>query len=97
MNDPFEEDDDYEDFPAEDNTPGSKRTQDAPWSLMIQDVMATAMWRIMNDANDQGLFMEMMSTWDTNKIKRYQDSVVSVYAYLGFPEIDYELINQEIN
>lgn len=96
MNEPFGDDfDNFEEFVEP--VPGENRQQEAPWPILFQDAVATAMWRVMNDADEQGLLIEMFNSWDRDKIRQYQQGVTGTYARLGFPEIDYALLDQEIN
>jgi hypothetical protein len=93
MFNPDDFDDDMFGPPQPEPLPGDDRKQDAPWPVLFQDAMATSMWRIMNDAEAQGLLMDMFTNWDREKMKVYGDTVNSTYQMLGAQPIDYTLLD----
>lgn len=70
-----------------------ERKPATPFSLITQDTLATHMYRVIEDAEAQGFFMDMFSNWSRNDVKTFESGVMAAHLSIGNPVIDYQLID----
>jgi hypothetical protein len=82
-------DDDSDELPP----PGEDRSSMGAVPPLLQDLLVTGAHRILDELDRQGLLMEYLTQWDTQKQARYSFLVTKTYSELGAPPIDEDVID----